>query len=161
MAITAYGVTADTVRKHFFPTLTPFGANSSPSLTIAGEKVTWAAARLDGQLRMKGVSPEAITDPASAAYYWCAETLSLMTALDLLPAMSGNWSEAAKEWKARLAERLENLATYGAQALGAGAAAASSEGPGTSSHISVRGLYMGDDLLASSVEPRLRRDDEL
>ena len=157
-----FGVTADSVRSHFFPQANAFSTNSSPTLATVTARVGWAASDLDGALRMKGVDPVAIATATDAAYLWCAKTLSLMAARELLSVMTGQDPAWAKSIQADVKARLDALQTLGVDVLGSGAVAASGDdGVGPTTHIDENDLDTGDPTLISDVVPRLRRSDEL
>ena len=161
-APSSFGVTPDTVRQHFFPHINAFSANTAPSTSVATVKVQWAAARLDAALRQKLVSPASIADATSAAYLWCAETLSLDVAVRLARIMTGADPKVAQAWEGQLAARYLELTTRGAAALGDGAVSTGgSNSAGPSSHVTQYGLATDEAGDVSSVTARLRRDDEL
>ena len=162
MSVSTFGVTADLVRRHFFPSFQPWGVDTSPSSVTVGEEVTWAASDLDGQLRTKGVDPSSITDATSAAYTWCAKTLALMVACAVVRAMTGTDPKLAVGLQKQLDERLARLLKLGVDALGQGASdSGASPAQGPLSHITQLGLSVGDTGLASTAAPIFRKDDFL
>ncbi len=164
MTIATFGVDAGSVRRHHFPQWPDFSTASSPTLATVGEFITEAAADLAGRLELKSLSPATIAaDTASEAYSWCAKTLRLAVAIDVLAASTSANPELAKKWQVLLDGRYELLEKYGATAMGVGAAATddSDEPEGPTSHISELDLDTGNDSDASDVIPRLRRSDEL
>lgn len=164
MTVSIFGVTHGSVRRHHFGQQTDFSATTSPTSTTVGEKIDAQAARLEGKLRLKGITASAITDTASAAYIWCADTLRLMTAISIQPVALGIDSDEAARWRADLKERLADLEERGADALGDGATAdaTASEPEGPITHFTENtGIDTGDDDDASDAEPPLRFGDEL
>lgn len=164
MTIATFGVDGASVRRHYFPYQGDYSVTSSPTADTVTEFITEAAVDLAGRLGLKDVTAASIDDDdTSEAYAWCAKTLRLSVAISVLEASTANNPEVGKKWQASLDARYELLEKYGATALGLGAAAdeATTEPEGPMSHISELDLDTGDDADASSVAPRLRRDDQL
>lgn len=162
MSVSTFGVTAEMVRASFFPHLDAFGTATSPTATTVAREINWCAAELNGRLKTKDITPSAIADTASAAYYWCQQTVALMVAVALLRVMSGADPDVAKAWMALRDDRLTKLEQQGVAALGDGASTTgSSEALGPTDHISELGLDVGDADDASDVIPALRRGDML
>jgi hypothetical protein len=162
VALSTFGVTADSVRRHRFPHLDGFGASTAPSLSTVEEAVDRAAARLAGKLLLEAIDASAITDVTSAAYLWCQETLELMVAIRVAEAATHKDSELLRVWRTEVDARLKELDEGGADALGGGATTTSPSDPdGPTTHISQYSLTTDDSADMSTVVPRLRRDDLL
>lgn len=162
MSVSTFGVTHATVKAHFFPSMSAFSTNTTPSQATVTEEVQWSAADLDGRLRERDVVPSSITTSTSAAYLWCAKTLSLMVAIAVARSASGSNPDVVKAWREELKERFEDLSKRGVAALGDGASSSSgNEALGPSSHISTFGLTTADSTLMSTSEPIFRKDDKL
>lgn len=162
MPVSTFGVTADTVRRHRFPHLDAFSANTAPSLSTVTEAVERAAARLAGKLLLEAITASAITDATSSAYLWCQETLELMAAIRVSEAMTHRDSELLRVWRTEVEARFKELDEGGADALGGGATSTSASDPdGPTSHITQNNLTTDAAADMSTTVPRLRRDDLL
>jgi hypothetical protein len=163
MSIRTFGVTHTIVRGRYFPQLGAFTQNSNPSLTRVTEAISDAAADLAGKLAMEGLDAGALEDGILSypnAYAWCAKTIRLATAIELLPVMSHQDPEVVKAWRVELKDRYKALDDFGYVALGdAPAPSTPSNGPIT--HINRNDLELSDSDDMSSVIPTFRRDDVL
>ena len=162
MALNTFGVTPDRIRRHYFPHIDAFSANSSPTLVTVTERIDSAAARLAGQLLLKNIDPDSGITAGSYAYTWCAETVCIIAAIRLTETMTGQAPAVVESWRKDLEERFELLSKNGETALGGGADAfGTSESAGPTDFISELSLDVGDTSLASDVTPHLRRSDQL
>lgn len=163
MAVTTFGVTAATVRSNRFPHLAgSYGTDTAPSSTAVATFINRAAARLEGKLLLESITASAISDTASAAYYWCQETLELMVAIRIAEVATGSDNGLLQVWRNEVEARFKELDVGGVAALGAGATSTSSSDPdGPTSHVSEYSLEVDEADNMSTVVPRLRRDDLL
>jgi hypothetical protein len=162
MGLSTFGVSADSVRRHRFPHLDSFGANTAPSLSTVEEAVSRAAARLAGKLLLEAIDAESISDAASSAYLWCQETLELMVAIRVAEAATHRDAELLRVWRTEVDARFTELEEGGADALGGGAVSIGTSDPdGPTSHISQNNLTTDASADMSTTVPRLRRDDLL
>lgn len=163
MTVSVFGVDADDVRRHHFPHLTSYDATTSPTETTVTEMIGSAGARLAGKLRLKSIDPTAITDTASEAYTWCADTIRLDVATRIPPTQSGIDPAEHQRRIDELKDRFKDLSEGGADALGDGASAdeTESEPEGPITHFTENSsIEVSDDEDASDAEPRLRYGDE-
>ena len=148
------------VMASFFPHLSSLSGTTAPTLAAATREVNWTAGELSGRLQTKNIDATGITDATSAAYYWCQQTLCLMTAIALLRMVTGADPDVAKAWMHLRDDRLDALEKQGIAALGYGAVASgTSEALGPTDWISELGVDVGDASEASGAIPVLRRDD--
>lgn len=161
MAPSTFGVTAATVRAAYFGHLDEFSASSVPSAVQVADFVTKSAAILDGKLLQESVTASEITDTASSAYVWCADTIQLATAIRCIHAMQSSDPDIAKAWLKELTDRYEDLGEKGYLALGGGATAPAQQADGPSHHLDEYSLTVdsADDM--SDAVPVFRRSDLL
>ena len=157
-----FGITYDTVRRHFFPQISAWSPSTNPTQATVTEEVLWKAGDLDGALRTKNIDPTSVV-ASSAAYNWCAQTLALMVASKVGAVMAQADPAVLKRWQAELKGRLDNLREIGVSALGDGATASDTDDSpdGPTEHIDEYGLTIGDTSDMSTSEPIFRRDDVL
>lgn len=161
MAVVTFGVTADSVRKHHFPFIESWSATTAPTDTTVTEKISENAGLLAGALLKEAIQASSIA-AASPAYVQCTRILRLMVALELVADMTGQDPKVVERWQAIITAWFERLADIGATALGDESLSTSASDPGgPTDHIDEYGLDVGDTADASSVVPRLRRDDAL
>lgn len=163
MSVSAFGVTAATVRSNRFPHLSgSFGTDTAPSAATVANFINQRAAYLEGKLLLEAIVASSISDSASAAYLWCQETLELMVAIRIAEVATGSDNGLLQVWRNEVASRFAELDEDGAAALGSGATSTSSSDPdGPTSHISENGLEVDQSADMSTTVPRLRRDDML
>lgn len=161
MSINTFGVTATKVRAHHFAQLqSEFSSTSNPTATTVAEMISAAASELGGKLRAVGVTPSGITDTASEAYAWAAETVRMATAVRILSVMLGQEAPVTKSLRASLEERYDELADRGYLALG-DSAAPSENAKGPRSHLRNHNIDVGDSADISDIPTRFRRSDPL
>lgn len=160
MALSLFGVTANIVRLHYFPQNEAFSADTSPSSDTVDDFIDQEAGRLAGALLIKGITASSIIS-TSPAYYACASQLEMMVALRTLSVMSGQNPELAKAWKTQIDEWFERLKELGYLILGDASLEPARNPDGPTTHITEYALDVGDYAAASTLVPRLRRDDEL
>lgn len=163
MAVSIFGLTANSVRAHMFPQWKDFSVNSSPTLAICTECILEEAGELAGKLYGEGITASAIIDTASAAYLWCSKTLRLMAALRILRAATQQEPDLAKAYAAELAARLKDLAEKGGTALGdSGLDTGDAPADGPTTHINTYGIEVSTaDDMSSLRTGVLRRGDGL
>lgn len=160
---TLFGVTYDSVRRHHFPVISNWDSTTSPTDTTVTEMIDAAAAKLAGKLLLKSITASEISDTATAAYAWCADTIRLEVATRIPPTVSGVDPDEYSRRRAQLKERYEDLDEHGAEALGGGASAnaTDSEPEGPVTYLTENpSIDTGSDSDASSVVPVLRWGDE-
>lgn len=160
-APSTFGVTAALVRRAYFPHLDEFSASSVPVALRVTEIIADAAADLEGKLSQEDLAASAITDSASAAYRWCANTLRLASAISALQEMASADPEVVKAWQARLNARYKDLADNGYLALGGGVSAPSQQADGPSHHIDEYGLDIDETSDLSDATNPFRKSDDL
>lgn len=161
MSLTLFGTTAAVLRSRYFPQIDAFSVLSSPTAVVVGDIINACAATLDGKLRQEDITPAAITDTTSAAYYWCAETILLASAIKVMQASTHQDPKVLEAWRDELKERYADLAKSGAAALGDGVSLPATEVDGPLTHIDEHSLDVADETLMSTAEPVFRKDDEL
>ena len=162
MTINVFGVDADSLRRHYFPHLDGFSTSSAPTLVTVTERIQRAGARLGNHLYLRNIDAGTIIDATSPAWAWCAETLSLIAAIRLAQVMSGLNADVVKGWQADLDERFKLIEDNGEAALGPGVDSfGESQSAGPTDFIDELAIDTGDDSLASSAAPVLRRSDAL
>lgn len=164
VSVTTFGVVADDVRAEYFPHWSAFSATTKPTSTVVATFITEEGADLGGRLRLESITPSTVTSGSTPeAYAWCQKTLRLMVAIRVARASTAQNPDVVKAWKTELDERLEQLNRHGTVVLGDAVASDSTSPPeGPTTHITQYGLDVGDpNRDSSSVEPRLRRSDEL
>lgn len=164
MTVETFSVVADDVRAGYFPNWSAFSATTKPTSTQVAVFISEEAADLAGHLAVEDVTVSSSNPAASsAALAWCQKTLRLAVAIRVMRASTAQNPEVAKAWQEELDSRYKMLERMGATVMGAGAAESTSTSPvqGPTTHIGQYGLTTADVGLMSTVEPRLRRDDEL
>lgn len=163
MAIATFGVTADSVRAHFFPHMDAWTTASRPSTTSVTELINAEAGRLQGRLLKESITAATIdAAPSSAAYAMCADVLRKMVAVRLSRTLPGAATELAKAWAGEVDEWLKMLEADGGTFLGDDTLSTSASDPdGPTSYLDEYGIDTGDTADASSAAPVLRRDDIL
>lgn len=163
MSIATFGVTADSVRAHHFPHLSPFSSSTSPTSTTVAEKLDVEAARLAGALLGEAIPTSAIV-PGTPEYAACQGILRLMVARSCLEAMTGANPELAKRWDGQIEEWFSDLDELGPTFLGNDdlGTLEASDADGPTDHIGELGLEVGTDTTdASDAIMPLRKDDLL
>lgn len=165
MSIPVFGVTAAKVRARHFPQLpSEFSTTSSPTAVTVGEAIDDAGSELVGKLLAKGVVASTINAaPATypESYAWCAKTVRLIAAIDILGGMTGQDPAIGKKWATELKQRFLDLDERGYLALGSDAPAPAQEANGPRWHGASLGLDLGDADDASDLIPTFTRNDEL
>lgn len=162
MSANDFGLTADSVRRHYFPNHDEWSSKSRPSTTTVAEIISEEAAHMAGALALELVDASAITTD-SAAYKACLRILRLQVAAKLARIIPGVDSDLAQRWDESIATWYEKLDEGGASLLGDGASATgTSDADGPTSHVSVYGLNsdVGADM-SDPVAGKLRMDDEM
>lgn len=162
MALQTFGVTYATLRQHKFPQIGEFTANSNPPQARVTEAIQAASARLGAALIREGVTPSVIDNVTDYpnAYHWCAETIRLLAAVAVYPAMTQQDPEVLKAWREEVKERLKELDEYGYQTL-VDAPAPSTPSNGPLTHINVNDLEISDSDDMSDAVPTFRKSDLL
>ena len=168
MAVNLFGLTVNAVRASMFPQLSDFSVNSSPTLAEGVICLEEEAGELAAKLYRRNIVASGIVSTLDAnnlhspAWLWCARTLRLMVALELLKRMSQQYPELAKAYRTELDARLADLQQSGGTALGNDSLeTGSSPADGPTSHISEYGLTTDDPTDMSDVVPLLRKGDRL
>jgi len=165
VAINVFGVTADGVQRHMFPQWPSFSTKSNPTAVTVGEIIDEQAAKLAGQLLKRSIdaSTTALTQSGHPlGWAWCASTLKLMVAMQIVPAVTGLDPAVVNRWGRELKERLKELEEHGATVLGDVTADEETDSPlEASTHIDQYDLETSDTSLMSGTGVRLRYDDEL
>jgi hypothetical protein len=162
MAVSTFGVTFSTVHAHYFPSLSVFGAATTPLSGTVTEMIEAEAALLAGRLAAEGVAAATISAASSTypnAYAWCSYVVRLGAAIQAHRAMSGD-SETIDDWVELLAARYKDLADQGGIILG-DAPTPSEDANGPRTHLVNHDIDTGDTDLISDAIPTFRRSDEL
>lgn len=159
MSVNLFDVDAVMVRADYYPLMSEFSMQSTPTEETVTRWVLQEAGTLEGKLRKKGLTGEAYTDDEGAPFLWCQKTLSLMVALRPGWPQSAVANETAlKRWQEDLDARLKDLDQNGPAAIGEPSAP---EPDMPTHHIGAYSLDTGDISDASSAEPPFRKDDQL
>lgn len=165
MALSLFGVTATTVQTDCFPHWTAFSSTSKPSSSSVGRYVDEEAGDLAGRLLAENISAATVhaLGATEAPYVWCRKTLTLMTAVRVCKASTARDPELAQSFQRELDARFKRLDAIGQLALGSDTLNTdTSEADGPHHHVDEYDMDTSDDATnASSVEPELRREDEL
>lgn len=162
MTINTFDVTPEMVRDDFLPhDVAGFSADSSPTWETVDRWITQEAARLYGQLLQNEIDATSIDDDETPQWQWCQQTLCLMVVVRLIPVKMGLDPEVVRAWRADLAARLQELNDNGEIALGMDNSGSAGNPKGPTTYITELGLEVPSAADASSITPRLRRDDEL
>lgn len=161
MAIEDFGVTHQDVSSRHFPQLT-FSATSNPTATAVDGFIEDSAADLAGALVKEGMNPSALAaDIPSAAYVWCATTIRMAAALEVMRGMTGQDPAVVQAWERKVDRRLKDLDAYGAAALGISDSSSTTDANGPRTHIDAFGLTTSASIDVSSALPTFRKDDAL
>lgn len=161
MALETFGVAPQDVSARHFPHLT-FSATSRPAESAVESFIEDAAADLAGALVKEGLSPATLgADPTSAAYVWCATTVRMAAALEVMRGMTGQDPAVVQAWERKVERRLKDLDAYGAAALGISGSDSTTEANGPRTHIDAFSLETSASTDVSSALPTFRKDDSL
>lgn len=166
MSINTFGVTSDSVRRHHFPQWPAFSTKSNPTDATVTEMISECAARLCGELSLRGIQfdPAVLTNSAQPiAFAWCAATVKLDVAIRIVPSVTGLDPAQVRRWKDEFKERTAAFEKYGAKLLGD--ATESGDGTddpiGVSDHITEYSLTTTDPADMSTAAMPLHKDDQL
>lgn len=161
-APSTFGVAADSVRLRYLPQLDAFSTSSIPTAATVANIISDQAAILDGKLRGESIDPSSIAVSTDAAYLWCAYTIRLASAIEVMEASTHSSVEVLERWTAQLAARWKDLEEKGYLALGSGVSAPATPANGPTHHIDTYGLTIQNTSDISDLDDsRPRRSDEL
>lgn len=160
--VNTFGITADFVRRRFYPQSPSFNTDSNPTEDTVTEFVEDAAADLEAALLQEDIDPASLIATNKAAYIWCRKTIALDAAITCYPVMTGQDPAVLQKWQLKLNARYEDLAEKGYLALGGGVAAPAEQPDGPTHFIDRLNLDTSEnDRRASSVDMPFHKDDQL
>lgn len=160
MAVEVFGIDADGVREHYFPT---YSAWVKPTETSVGEMIEEAGARVTGALVAEAIATTEVL-AGTAEYVSCASQVRRIAARRALESITGANPSLAKRLDDQIKDWFEGLDAGGGTFLGnpdlGSLSASDPDGPTT--HIDEYVLPVStDDAEASDATMPLRKDDLL